>query len=90
MKHSKFLLDNPGFRISFLNMDLDMKDLHIALNLLYDRIIKGGVIVFDEYAEYDCSETNELIDLFLEHPDLKLSSTMRESHLLYYLLRIYK
>jgi hypothetical protein len=71
----KFLLDNPGFRISFLNMDLDIEEpTYIALNLLYDRIIKGGIIVFDEYAEYDCSETNGVDRFILEHPDLKLKT----------------
>lgn len=36
--------------ISFLHLDLDVfASTEYSLNLLYDRVVSGGVIVFDEY-----------------------------------------
>lgn len=66
-----YLETNRGFRISYLYIDVDIDEpTYISLNLLYDRMVRGGVIVFDEYA---CEEWTESagVDRFLdEHPEL--------------------
>ena len=71
----KYLKDNPGFRISYLYLDLDIDEpTYISLNLLYDRIVRGGVMVFDEYACEKWTES-DAVDRFLkEHPDLQIKT----------------
>lgn len=46
----RFLAAHPGLRISLLHFDLDLYEpTKIALELLYPRVVKGGVVCFDEY-----------------------------------------
>jgi len=46
----KFLEENPGLRISLLHFDLDTYEPTLAgLRYLYPLVVKGGVVVFDEY-----------------------------------------
>jgi hypothetical protein len=46
----KFLHDNPGLRISLLHLDVDLYEpTKRALELLYPHVVKGGIVVFDEY-----------------------------------------
>lgn len=72
-----YLKKNPGFRISYLYLDLDIdRPTYASLNLLYDRIVKGGIIVFDEYACEKWTESNG-VDIFLkEHPDLNIKTLL--------------
>jgi Macrocin-O-methyltransferase (TylF) len=45
----KYIEDNKGWIISMLYCDLDLyKPTKLALELLWDRIPKGGIVVFDE------------------------------------------
>jgi len=61
-----YLKENPRFRISYLYLDLDIDEpTYIALNLLYERIVRGGIIVFDEYACEKCPKSNA-VDKFLK------------------------
>ena len=71
----EYLKENPGFRISFLYLDMDIDEpTFIALNLLYERVVKGGIIIFDEYACQEWTESNA-VDRFLAlHPNLSLKS----------------
>jgi hypothetical protein len=73
----KFLLENQGFRISLLYMDVDIeRPTYIALKYLWDRILPGGVIVFDEYACEKWTESNA-VDRFLKiHPDLSIKTLL--------------
>lgn len=47
----EYLVRNPHTRIALLHIDTDIFEpaLH-GLEKLYDRVVKGGVIVFDDYA----------------------------------------
>lgn len=46
----KFLEENPGLRISLLHIDVDLyRPTKAALEYLYPRVVKGGVVAFDEY-----------------------------------------
>ncbi|HEY1464543.1 MAG TPA: TylF/MycF/NovP-related O-methyltransferase [Terriglobales bacterium] len=46
----KYLADHPETRIAFLHLDMDVQEPTIfALNELYDRVVPGGIIVFDDY-----------------------------------------
>jgi SAM-dependent methyltransferase len=46
-----FLRDTPGLRINLLHFDLDLYEpTKFALEELWDLVVPGGVVVFDEYA----------------------------------------
>jgi len=66
-----YIEDFPATRISFLHLDMDVKEPTIyALEKLYDRVVRNGLIVFDDYATV-AGET-EAVDSFLDKYDLKL------------------
>lgn len=66
-----YLIKFPQTRISFLHLDLDVfAPTEYALNLLYDRVVSGGVIVFDDYNSVE-GETLA-VDNFIKSNNLKL------------------
>jgi len=70
-----FLEDKPGMRISILYLDLDLDiPTYTALNNMWEKVVDGGVIVFDEYAYHNWSESNG-VDRFVKEKNLKLHST---------------
>ena len=47
-----FLKKNKNLKISFLHLDLDVyKPTYFALEKLYKRVSKGGIILFDDYGK---------------------------------------
>ena len=67
----KYLSDNPETRIALLHLDMDVKDpTHFALDLLYERVVPGGIIVFDDYNAV-AGETIS-VDEFLDKHRLKI------------------
>jgi hypothetical protein len=63
---------NPGFRIALLHMDLDLgAPTFAALQALWPRVVRGGVVLFDEYAVPRWSESDG-VDRFLENTGLRL------------------
>ncbi|ULY68554.1 hypothetical protein [Chlorella virus XW01] len=73
----RFLKENPGFRISLLYIDVDLdRPTYNGLKYLWDRILPGGVILFDEYEYHKFSESNG-VDKFLKEFNLpyELKST---------------
>ncbi|MTI43562.1 macrocin-O-methyltransferase TylF [Roseibium hamelinense] len=45
-----YLEKHPETRLAFLHLDMDVKEpTDFALELLYDRIVPGGLIVLDDY-----------------------------------------
>ena len=63
----KFVNDNPGFRISLLYVDLDLNEpVYESLKNLWDRILPGGYIIFDEYEYHKFDESNG-VDRFIKH-----------------------
>lgn len=71
----EFVEDKPGFRISLLHMDLDLGDpTYFTLTKLYDRVVRGGIIVFDEYNLHKWSESNGVDKFLKEHPELKIKT----------------
>ena len=43
----EYVKQNPGFRISYLYLDLDIDEpTYISLSLMYERVVRGGIIVF--------------------------------------------
>jgi hypothetical protein len=71
----QFLKDKPGFRISILYLDMDLEDpTYNALEAFWDFIVPGGVVVFDEYAYHNWSESNAA-DVFIRERRLTLRPT---------------
>lgn len=56
---------HPGFRIALLNLDFDVyRPTKVALEELYDRVVPGGVIAFDEYAARPWGESDAVDEFF--------------------------
>lgn len=69
----------PGFRISLLYLDLDLDEpTYETLCNLWSRIVKGGVIVFDEYCYHCWSEANA-VDRFTREYGLQIYKTNIQS-----------
>jgi len=79
VEHSipKFLIENPGFRISLLYIDVDIdRPTYFAMKYLWDRILPGGVIIFDEFEYHKYSESTGLEKFLKEYNiDFTLKST---------------
>ena len=71
----QYLSTRPGFRISVLYLDLDLdQPTYDSLVAFWDYVVPGGIIVFDEYAYHNWSESNA-VDRFLKDKNNKLIST---------------
>jgi hypothetical protein len=69
---ASFIAIRPGFRISLLYMDVDLEEpTYAALVNLWDRVVIGGIVVFDEYAYHTWSEANA-VDRFVHERGLTL------------------
>ena len=62
-------------RISVLYLDMDLYEpTYYALQMLWNNIVSGGVVVFDEYAYHSWSES-DAADQFVRENKLKLIKT---------------
>jgi len=53
-----FLNDNPGFRTSLIYIDVDLdRPTYFSLKYLWERLLPGGVVLFDEYEYHKFSES---------------------------------
>jgi len=67
----EFVNNNPGFRISILYLDADLLDpTYYSLLHLWDRILPGGYIVFDEYEYHKFNESTG-VEKFLKEKKLE-------------------
>lgn len=70
-----FVEDKPGFRISLLYLDLDLDEpTYDTLEAFWDRVVPGGIVVFDEYAIYSWTESNA-VDRFFKDKKVKIINT---------------
>lgn len=66
-----FLKKNKHMKISLLHLDLDIfRPTLFVLNKLFNKVVKGGIILLDDYAEI--SGATEAVDKFLLHKDYKI------------------
>ena len=72
----RFLEENPGVRFSFVNFDCDLYEpTKRALDVIWPRVSRGGVVLFDEYAIKDWPGETKAVDEFLEqHPGLRVQT----------------
>lgn len=63
----EFAIKNPGLRISLLHFDVDMyKPTKVALETLFPLVVKGGVVVFDEYGILEWSGESKAVDEYFD------------------------
>jgi len=72
----RFLDENPGVRFSLVHFDCDMYEpTKAALDAIWPRISRGGVILFDEYALKEWpGETKAVDELLASCPDARLKT----------------
>jgi len=70
----KHLADNPGIRFSLVHFDCDLyAPTKAALDAIWPRVSRGGVVIFDEYSIHDWPGETKAVDEFLEtQPSLML------------------
>nr|WP_241214465.1 TylF/MycF/NovP-related O-methyltransferase [Vibrio alfacsensis] len=67
----KYLSDRPETRVALLHLDMDVKEpTEFALEMLYDRVVPGGLIVVDDYNAVEGATL--AVDSFLSKKRLKL------------------
>lgn len=67
----KFLEENPGFRASLIYIDVDLdRPTYYSLKYLWDRLLPGGIILFDEYEYHKFSESAG-VEKFLKEFNLR-------------------
>lgn len=61
-----FVHDNPGVRFSLVHFDCDLyQPTRAALAALWDRVVPGGILIFDEYAIADWPGESRAVDEFI-------------------------
>ena len=64
----KFLKLNPGIRFNLVHFDMDLyKPTKTALKLIFNKVSKGGIIIFDEYSIQDWPGETAAVDEFLKN-----------------------
>jgi hypothetical protein len=64
---SQYVNDNPGFRISLLHLDVDLKQgTQAALENFYPLVSRSGVIILDEYACRGFGESDAVDEYFAD------------------------
>jgi hypothetical protein len=70
----KYLDDRPGARFALLHLDLDTyQGTRGALDALYPRVTRGGLVVIDEYAVAEWHESNAVDDFLENRPEIRLA-----------------
>jgi len=70
----EFCEQNPGVRFSLVHFDCDLyRPTKAALEALWPRIQRGGVVLFDEYGIPEWPGETQAVDELLEkHPEVRL------------------
>ncbi|MFA5016062.1 MAG: TylF/MycF/NovP-related O-methyltransferase [Methylobacter sp.] len=60
-----FIEENPGVRFSFVHFDCDLyTPTKIALEAIWPKVSRGGVVLFDEYALKEWAGESQAVDEF--------------------------
>lgn len=63
-----FVRETPGLRIALLHFDCDMyQPTRVGLEQLWPLVVKGGVVLFDEYGIRPWEGESRAVDEFFEH-----------------------
>jgi hypothetical protein len=71
-----FADENPGIRFSLIHFDCDLyAPTQAALEALWPRVNRGGVVIFDEYGIHDWpGETAAVDEFFADKPEIRLQT----------------
>lgn len=68
----EYIEAHPELRISFLNIDVDIYEpTKACLDLLYDRMVKGGVVLLDDYVSA-FPGANKAVEEFLSDKNVEV------------------
>ena len=68
----QYLKSNPHLRISMLHVDCDVYEpSKIGLEMLFDRVVRGGIIAFDDYGIIE-GETLAVDEFFSDKTEYKM------------------
>ena len=73
-----YIKKNPNLKISLLNVDIDfVETTHCVLDNLFGKVVKGGIIIFDNYEGIGTGGTfykgeTETINKFLKKVNKKI------------------
>lgn len=68
-KSIEFNNENPGARIKLLYMDIDLGEpTYKILITLWNKVVKGGIVVFDEYGYHKWDESDGVDNFLKEIP----------------------
>jgi len=71
----EFLTDNPGVKLCLALVDFDLySPTKAVLDRLYDCMVPGGIIIFDEYAFPDWPGETKAVDAFIKRHGLSLKA----------------
>lgn len=72
----KFVEENPGVRFSLIHFDCDLyAPTRAALEALWPKVSRGGVVLFDEYSIPDWPGETRAVDEFIaDKPELRLKT----------------
>ena len=69
----RFVRDNPGLRICLLHFDCDVYvPTKVGLEQLWPLVVKGGLVVFDEYGIRPWEGESKAVDEFLQGHKVRL------------------
>lgn len=81
----EYLKQHPNMKIALLHIDTDIYEpARVALEYLYDRVVRGGIIVSDDYTV--AGET-KAIDEFLKNKNLEIHKLSISQHKPSYIVR---
>jgi hypothetical protein len=69
----RFVQENPGLRISLLHFDCDLyRPTKTGLERLFPLVVKGGVVIFDEYGVLEWSGESKAVDEYFAQTNYKI------------------
>lgn len=69
----KFVANNPGIRFSLVHFDCDMYEpTKVALEVLWPRLSRGGLFLFDEYSIKEWPGETKAVDEFFADKNVKI------------------
>ena len=71
-----FLVANPATRIALFHLDMDVHEpTKFALELLYDRVVPGGLILFDDFGMGLAEGETSAVEQFVREKGLRLEKS---------------
>jgi len=69
----RFIEEHPGLRISLIHFDCDMYEpTKVALEAFWPRVVKGGVVLFDEYGIRPWEGESNAVDEYFADKDVDI------------------